>query len=288
MDFFIAAAALIFSTGFWFWLVRRKDRFAPEPFWFLCKIMLLGGLMSTIPSGVLNSLVIDPDATAVFTSFWQNCFVGLNEEFWKLFATAYLIRNHRHFDEPVDGIIYAATVALGFAALENIEYISRYGLDVLVFRHFSAIPAHIAFAMLWGYGLTLAKFKYPKKNWVYVVFPFYLAAALFHALYNFSVSVLLSGLDVLIAAILVVFLYRYGSKKTAELLLHSPLRPVGHCSFCTADNSESSKFCSHCGKGLVVTEVLEALQQDACQYCNALNAINNKFCVQCGEQSDFK
>lgn len=58
MATFIVLTALLFSTSFWFWLVRRTDRFAPEPFWFLAKIMLLGGMISIIPTSFLNSFVL--------------------------------------------------------------------------------------------------------------------------------------------------------------------------------------------------------------------------------------
>lgn len=283
MEYLIVFIALVFSTGFWFWLVRRRDRYAPEPFWFLCKIMLVGGLMSTIPSGLLNSIVVDQQETAVFTSLWQNCFVGLNEEFWKLFATVYLIKNHQHFDEPVDGLIYAATVALGFAAIENIEYISIYGLDVLAIRHFTSVPGHLAFAMLWGYGLTLVKFKYPEQNWVIVIWPFYLAAAVFHGLYNFSVDIFPEGFNIIIAMILVVCLYRYDSKKIACMLKHSPLRPVGHCTVCMANNHETSHYCRQCGTKLAIEEEFFVLKRITCKHCATPNSINTKFCVQCGK-----
>jgi len=284
MDILIVFIALLFSTGFWFWLVRRKDRFAPEPFWFLCKIMLLGGVISIIPSGVLNSLVVDQHETAIFTSLWQNCFVGLNEELWKLLATVYLIKNHHHFDEPVDGLIYAATVALGFAAIENIEYISRHGLGVLALRHFTSVPGHLAFAMLWGYGLTLAKFKHPERHWVRVIWPYYLVAALFHGIYNFSLGVFPAGLNIVVAMILVVGLYRHDSKKIAGMLIHSPLRPKGHCPACASNNQQSSQFCRQCGTELLVEE-FKVLKQVSCKQCATKNLITAKFCVQCGEKA---
>lgn len=283
MEFLIVFIALFFSTGFWFWLVRRKDRFAPEPFWFLCKIMLLGGVFSVIPSALLNGMVVDQQ-TDLLTSLWQNCFVGLNEELWKLVATVYLIKNHHHFDEPVDGIIYAATVALGFAAIENIEYISRYGLNVLAMRHFTSIPGHLAFSMLWGYGLTLAKFKHPEKYWFVVIWPYYLAAALAHGLYNFSQDLFPTGLNIVIAIILVVSLYRYGSKKTTSMLIHSPLRPAGHCPECKTDNKGNSNFCRQCGTVLMLEDEFPLLKKVACQHCSTQNLVSNQFCVECGQR----
>jgi len=40
-------------------------------------------------------------------------FVGINEETWKFLATLSLVRKLPEFDEPLDGMIYAMTVALG-------------------------------------------------------------------------------------------------------------------------------------------------------------------------------
>ena len=282
MDILVVSTALLFSTGFWFWLVRRKDRFAPEPFWFLCKIMLLGGVISIIPSGVLNSLVVDQHETAIFTSLWQNCFVGLNEELWKLLATIYLIKNHHHFDEPVDGLIYAATVALGFAAIENIEYISRHGLGVLALRHFTSVPGHLAFAMLWGYGLTLAKFKYPNRNWLSVIWPFYFLAAISHGLYNFSLHLFPDGMNLAIAILFVLYLYRYNAKKITSMLLHSPLRPIGHCPACKTNSSKNSRICRRCGAALYPDEEFPLLKKKICKNCARQNVFSAKFCVQCG------
>lgn len=286
MDLIVVLVAVLFSAIFWFWLIRRKDRFAPKPFWFLCKIALLGGVLSVIPSAVLNSIFIadisEFKQAPFITALLKNGFIGLNEEFWKLAATIYLVKNHIHFDEPVDGIIYAATVALGFAAIENIEYISRHGLGVLVIRHFISVPGHLAFAMLWGYGLTLAKFKYPDRHWVSVIWPYYLAAAFFHGLFNFSATFLPGILNILVITLLVVFLYHFSSKRSRQLLLHSPLRPAGHCPECGTTNKETNLFCDKCGMHLEVSDEFPLLKRIACPQCEASNRMNARFCARCG------
>lgn len=64
----------------------------------------------------------------------------------------------RHFDEPLDGIIYAATASLGFAAGASFyrwhgEPISK----LLVARLLLSLPAHVFFASTWGYALGRTK-----------------------------------------------------------------------------------------------------------------------------------
>jgi len=284
MDFLIVLGAVLFSASFWLWMIYKKDKFESEPLLFLLKVMFLGGLISVIPSGSLNELVVDKTATSPMVILWQYLFVGLNEELWKLAATVYLINNHHHFDEPVDGLIYAATVALGFAAIENIQYISQYGLNVLVTRHIMSVPGHIAFAMLWGYGLALAKFKYPERDWVMVVLPFYLLGSVLHGLYNFSLAVLPIVLNMLVALTLVIMLYRHGTKNMARMLMHSPKRPAGHCTICGTDNLEASHCCHECGAELQSWSGKEfaLLRRIKCKKCTAQNRLTAKFCVQCG------
>ena len=60
-------------------------------------------------------------------------------------------------------MIYAMTVALGFAALENIEYVIRFGAGVLVARALFSMPIHLACAAIWGYGLARARFISARK-----------------------------------------------------------------------------------------------------------------------------
>ena len=73
-------------------------------------------------------------------------------------VAVFLLRRLREFNEPVDGLIYSMTVALGFAAFENIEYTVNGGLGVLVVRSFTAVPLHVGLASIWGTGIARAKF----------------------------------------------------------------------------------------------------------------------------------
>jgi len=286
----INAIAILFSGSIWLWTVFKKDHYEKEPLFQLLSIALIGGGMSVIPAGFFNSIVsawFDIDGSpSLVKNIGFFSFVGLNEEFWKAFATIYLIYKHHEFNEPVDGVIYAMTVALGFAVIENFSYISQYGLGILVDRHFVSVPGHIGFAMCWGYGLALAKFKYPERNVWRVVLPYLLVGAALHGLFDVLASTS-SRLVLGSSFALVLGLYIVGNKRLQTLLLHSPFRPVGHCIKCQTHNVEEAKFCRQCGSDMQMnpdlfpTNALTAVDK-ICAHCQTNNVSDAHFCKQCG------
>ncbi len=87
----------------------------------------------------------------------------------------------RHFDEPADGVVYSSAAALGFAAFENAVMLRANPEGALwILRAFLAMPAHLFFAALWGYGLGRAK----RSKRPGAIFPtLWLVATFSHALY---------------------------------------------------------------------------------------------------------
>jgi RsiW-degrading membrane proteinase PrsW (M82 family) len=64
----------------------------------------------------------------------------------------------KHFDEPYDGVVYAAAASLGFAAVENGFVLHTHPTGAIwLARVLVALPAHVFFASLWGYALGRAK-----------------------------------------------------------------------------------------------------------------------------------
>jgi RsiW-degrading membrane proteinase PrsW (M82 family) len=89
--------------------------------------------------------------------------------------------------EPRDGILQAASVALGFALVENILYAYSGGLIVLLVRSILTIVGHMTYAIIWGF--TWGAYKYTswgenKSPDRFYVIPSILFAAMFHGLYN--------------------------------------------------------------------------------------------------------
>ena len=85
--------------------------------------------------------------------------VALTEELCKFAALRLYSYRQKSFDEPLDGIVYAVMVSMGFATVENIMYVDKYGLNVALVRMFLSVPAHAAFGVLMGYFVGKAKFS---------------------------------------------------------------------------------------------------------------------------------
>lgn len=64
----------------------------------------------------------------------------------------------KYFDEPIDGLVYAAASALGFACVENALTLRGHAVGwIWVARTVVALPAHVFFACAWGYALGRVK-----------------------------------------------------------------------------------------------------------------------------------
>ena len=83
--------------------------------------------------------------------------VGLIEEGVKWFATYMICYNSGELDHAYDAIVYAVFVSLGFAFVENVEYVFMYGLGTGLVRSFTAIPCHTCTAILMGLFMGQAK-----------------------------------------------------------------------------------------------------------------------------------
>jgi len=113
----------ILPSLFWLIFYLRED-VNPEPKKLIIGAFILGSL-STLPSLFFEILLIH---ALSFFQLSQNLFnflkfflgVALVEEFFKFFVVFIFLFDHPEFNEPVDGMIYMITSALGFAAAENL------------------------------------------------------------------------------------------------------------------------------------------------------------------------
>ena len=145
---------------FWLWYFNRYDVSDKEPLSELLRCLLLGSL-AVIPALIWEAPFRDLLQTSnsplvqLVLSFFV---VGLGEELFKLVAVYVAVFKSEHFSEPMDGIIYAIATSIGFSVVENILYISAFGLAVAPLRGTIATLAHIAFSGLAGYFLGQARF----------------------------------------------------------------------------------------------------------------------------------
>lgn len=130
---------------------------------------------------------------------------GIVEESLKFLTFIFFIYRNKNFDEPFDAIFYSVLISLGFAFLENIFYVYRYGILVAITRPFTAIAAHTLFGTVMGYFFMKAKFFHGKKilNRVYMLLALIVPIFL-HFIYNFIIS-----LNLIFGEIIFVFLIIY-------------------------------------------------------------------------------
>lgn len=105
------------------------------------------------------------------------------EEFFKWLILVMAIYQHIEFDDPYDGILYGASVSLGFATVENILYLFTYGLDTALLRALLPVSSHAIFGVVMGYYLGLAKFAIQGSGRP-LLFVALLAPLGLHMLYN--------------------------------------------------------------------------------------------------------
>jgi RsiW-degrading membrane proteinase PrsW (M82 family) len=90
---------------------------------------------------------------------------------------------NKWFNEPMDGIVYSVMIGMGFATVENIFYAYSNGLETVLVRAFTAVPAHAVFAIISGYYVGLAKFNKEKR--IQLILTGLGLAILVHGVYNF-------------------------------------------------------------------------------------------------------
>lgn len=132
-------------------------------------LFLLGGL-STIPAVFLErflSWALKPDDLTALGCFKDSFIVaGFCEEFVKFAALFFIVRSSVRFKSYASGASFAAFVSLGFAFVENVEYVlegafyagMQGAFITALVRALTSIPGHFVFSVFMGYFLALAVF----------------------------------------------------------------------------------------------------------------------------------
>lgn len=135
--------------------VYRHDTVEKEPLPLLLALLGMGflaGVCSAVLEGLgegLLSVLVDPTAP-FYNIVLAFLVVAVVEEGTKLFFLKLCSWRNRAFNYRFDGVVYAVFVSLGFAALENVQYVVNYGLSVALPRALLAIPGHMSFAVFMG------------------------------------------------------------------------------------------------------------------------------------------
>ena len=165
-----------------------KDIYNKEPKFNL--IVSFGlGCIAIIPAVLFEkSFNSTLDGTITGVAVFSYAVVAFSEEFSKFLGLRLYSYTKKSFDEPLDGIVYAVMVSMGFATVENLMYVvGSQDLKIAFMRMFLSVPAHATFAVVMGYYVGKAKFN--SKNSFILMLTGILGAIFFHGTYDFFLFV---------------------------------------------------------------------------------------------------
>ena len=148
---------------FLFMLVYGLDRNEKEPMGLMWKLFFLGAI-SVIPAAIVELIL-----KGVYQSaFAYNkilylvalCYfaIALAEEGGKYIFLKMATWKSPDFNYTFDGVVYAVTVSLGFAVIENIMYVlSTKSIAVAIMRALLSVPGHAMFGVYMGTYYAIAK-----------------------------------------------------------------------------------------------------------------------------------
>jgi RsiW-degrading membrane proteinase PrsW (M82 family) len=171
-------------------LIYFKDKYEKEPFKTLLWAFFLGMLI-VIPVVIIEQLLSNyftkkfdvPDGNLSSAAYNAFIVASFTEEAFKMLVFMIFIWRNKNFNEKFDGIVYAALISLGFAAVENVLYVFQNGMPTGILRAFTAVPGHAIFGITMGFFLGLAKFDKVKRG-IYLMSAF-MAPFFLHGVYDF-------------------------------------------------------------------------------------------------------
>ncbi len=273
----------------WLWYFSSRNLYKRPSSRILTGTFVLGGL-ATIPALFLNlfgqSMLIGIFGPGQMTHLLALLFVvGPVEEISK-FAVVFLFPyRSSEFDEPLDGVVYSATAALGFAAIENFVYLAQNEPTLVLLRGPLSNPGHALFSALWGLSLSRAR---AAPNLFRERFPILatgiLAASLLHSLFDILL-VAATHLTIFFFVLLLIAMVGLFIFVRAQIIYHretSPHRagtiflPTGRfCQECGARGASGTR-CIKCG-----VFIPEPEEMQLCPACSTPQRPGAKFCARC-------
>lgn len=169
--------------------VYFQDKYSKEPTLTLFVAFILG-IVSVIPAILIENVYevafnFTSGINLPLTVLYSFIGVGLTEEFCKFIFLRWYIYKNKNFNEPMDGVVYAVMVSMGFAAIENVYYVlySEDPIVTAIARSLTAVPAHACFGVIMGLYFGMSRFTYSHRRLRYLVISVVLAATA-HGFYN--------------------------------------------------------------------------------------------------------
>lgn len=202
--FILLTVAIAPGLALFSYLYLRKQ-IAKEPSRSLFHTFLYGAIM-TFP--ILFIQHVFEEENVFLSEFLRNVvFTSGLEEFFKWFVLLYTIYRHVEFEDAYDGILYGASISLGFATVENVLYLLTFGTEIAILRALLPVSSHALFGVVMGYYIGRAKFavKSNKRKFVFLAF---LAPFSLHFIYNFIAA--FHNLTIYLMIPFMLFLWWFG------------------------------------------------------------------------------
>jgi RsiW-degrading membrane proteinase PrsW (M82 family) len=171
----IAPSLALFS---YFYL---RDQFAEEPSKLLFQSFIYGAVL-TFPI-LFIQYVFEFEGVFHHPFIQKVLFSSIMEEFFKWLVLIIAVYRHVDFEDPYDGILYGASVSLGFATVENVLYLMEFGLETAFIRAFLPVSSHALFGVVMGYYLGRAKFTKSSNGPIWLTWAF-ASSVVLHLAYN--------------------------------------------------------------------------------------------------------
>lgn len=184
-----------------------RDQYESEPVSMVLRTFIFGALL-VFPIMFIQHVL---DTENILNSNIMNAFLSTAtlEEFFKWFILFYTAYQHVEFDEPYDGVVYGASVSLGFATVENILYLVSNGLEYAMGRALLPVSSHALFGVIMGYYIGKGKFTLKsKKTWLVLSL---ILPILLHGIYDYILISFKHWLNYILP--FMIFLWWLGLKK---------------------------------------------------------------------------
>jgi len=229
MTWVILFVAAFLPPIFYIIWIRNTERYEREPWSRIASTFVWGAVFGVI-LGVIFSVVLillfSFTGGAIYEAISEDDYYGtlflvcviapLAEEAAKGLG---VFSAGRDLDEVEDGLVYGASVGLGFAATENLLYgyiALREGLDIFIataiVRSISSALLHASATSATGYGI--GKKKVLGRG--HYILPYYFLAVLMHSTFNFFAS-MGNLLGLLLAILFAIAAVEFTRRKIHEL-----------------------------------------------------------------------
>jgi RsiW-degrading membrane proteinase PrsW (M82 family) len=177
----------------WLYFVLTQD-IHPEKATDIAKAFILGSVVAVpvILFAVWGRELLDIASISLSPTISSFVYGAFIEEIMKGAFIYWFAISTSRWDEPIDTFIYAATLALGFAGIENLAFTLSFASDsfsdmqrLLILRSFTAVLIHIISSFLVTYGIVF----WVKKNQIGRGLVLIGSGIAFHGLWNLAIEI---------------------------------------------------------------------------------------------------